>query len=242
VSRRVLLKLSGDALGSSEGGGLDPEAFSSVASTLAPVVADGVEIAVVVGGGNLARGRALVAPWLPRTTADTAGMLATVMNGVVLAAALRDAGADAEVFTPWPTGGETHLFSARRGRDHLSGGGIAVLAGGTGNPFFTTDTGAALRALELDCDELLKGTRVDGIYTADPETDPNAERLPTIGFTEVLLRGLQVMDATAVALCREHGLPIRVFCCTDDEVLGAALRGEDVGTVVRPESAPEGEV
>ncbi len=241
MTRRVLLKLSGNALGNAEGGGLDPEAFASAASTLAPIVAAGIQIAVVVGGGNLARGRALGATWLPRATADTAGMLATVMNGLLLGAALRAAGCKAEVFTPWPTGGETTPFSAVRARECLDSGGVAVLAGGTGNPYFTTDTCAALRALELDCDELLKGTRVDGIYTADPESDPGAQRLATISFSEVLGRGLEVMDATAVALCREHELPIRVFRGTDPETLRAALRGEDVGTVVRPETPSKGE-
>jgi len=230
----VLLKLSGDALGSGPAGGLDAKACASVAAILAPVAADRVELALVVGGGNVLRGRELTAPWLARTTADAAGMLATVMNGLVLAAALRDAGARAEVFTPWPTGGESHLFSARAARDLLASGGIAVLAGGTGNPFFTTDTAAALRALELECDELLKGTRVDGIYTADPETDPKATRIASIRYTEVLERGLEVMDAAAVALCREHRLPLRVFRGTDPATLRAALRGEDVGTVVRP--------
>jgi uridylate kinase len=234
VARRVLLKLSGDALAASPGGGLDAEACATVAETLAPVAAEGIGIAVVVGGGNVARGRALDAPWLPRTTADAAGMLATVMNGLLLTAALRHAGARAEVFAPWPTGGETRLFSAREARDLLSGGAVAVLAGGTGNPFFSTDTCAALRALELGADELLKGTRVEGIYTADPEKDPRAELVARISFTEVLRRGLAVMDAAAVALCREHGMPIRVFRGTHPEVLRAALRGEEVGTVVHP--------
>jgi uridylate kinase len=234
VARRVLLKLSGDALGAGPAGGLDAGACAAVAATLVPVAAQGVEIALVVGGGNLLRGRELSAPWLARTTADAAGMLATVMNGLVLAAAIRQAGAPAEVFAPWPTGGESQLFSARLARDILASGGIAVLAGGTGNPYFTTDTAAALRALELRCDELLKGTRVDGIYTADPETDPRAKRLPAIAYTEVLQRGLEVMDAAAVALCREHRLPLRVFRGTDPATLRAALRGEDVGTVVHP--------
>ena len=168
MSRRVLLKLSGEVLGGETGQGLDPESFTAVASMLAPISASGVQVAVVVGGGNLCRGGGLEVPGLPATTAHTAGMLATVMNGLLLNAALRRAGASSEVYTPWPTGGETTLFSAREARALLASGGIAILAGGTGNPFFTTDTCAALRALELECSEVLKATKVDGIYTADP--------------------------------------------------------------------------
>lgn len=240
MQRRVLLKLSGEAFGGDAGAGLDPAGFEAAVDALLPAIGDGVEIAVVVGGGNLARGRALRADWLPRPTADAAGMLATVMNGMLLGAAFRSRGHAAEVFTPWPTGGQTRLFSAREALDHLDGGGVAILAGGTGNPFFSTDTCAALRALELGCDEVLKGTRVDGVYSADPETDPKAVRYDRISYTEVLERGLEVMDGAAVALCREHRMPIRVFHMEAPGALAAALRGEPVGTVVHPDDDPDG--
>ena len=232
MSRRVLLKLSGEVLGGETGSGLDPEAFTAVASTVAPVVGAGVGVALVIGGGNLCRGGGLNAPFVARTTADTAGMLATVMNGLLLNAAFRAEGVRTEVYSPWPTGGETTPYAARAVREHLEGGAVAVLAGGTGNPFFTTDTTAALRALELGCDELLKGTKVDGIYTADPKTDPSATRIDRITFTEVLERGLEVMDGAAVALCREHALPIRVFSMVEESDFRGALRGDDIGTVV----------
>ena len=235
MSRRVLLKLSGEVLGGETGQGLDPESFTAVASMLAPISASGVQVAVVVGGGNLCRGGGLEVPGLPATTAHTAGMLATVMNGLLLNAALRRAGASSEVYTPWPTGGETTLFSAREARALLASGGIAILAGGTWNPFFTTDTCAALRALELECSEVLKATKVDGIYTADPQKDPSAQRISRISFSEVLEKGLEVMDAAAVALCREHRMPIRVFSMTDKKTVERALCGEDVGTVVHAE-------
>ena len=161
-------------------------------------------------------------------------MLATVMNGLLLNASLRGVGLDSEVYTPWPTGGETAPFAARDVRAHLDRGGVAVLAGGTGCPFFTTDTTAALRALELGCDELLKGTKVDGVYTADPAHDPKAKRLDRITFTEVLERGLEVMDGAAVALCREHALPIRVFSMVEESDFRGALRGDEIGTLVHP--------
>jgi uridylate kinase len=236
VSRRVLLKLSGEVLGGEAGSGLDPGSFTAVASTVAPAVRAGVEVAIVIGGGNLCRGGALDAPAVPRTTADTAGMLATVMNGLLLNASFAAAGLQSEVYSPWPTGGETAPYSARAVRQHLSGAGVAVLAGGTGSPFFTTDTTAALRALELDCEEVLKGTKVDGVYSADPARDPSAVRFDRVSFTEVLERGLGVMDAAAVALCREHGLPIRVFSMIEEGGLRGALLGEAVGTLVEPES------
>lgn len=236
MSRRVLLKLSGEVLGGEAGSGLDPGSFTAVASTVAPAVRAGVEVAIVIGGGNLCRGGALDAPAVPRTTADTAGMLATVMNGLLLNASFAAAGLHSEVYSPWPTGGETAPYSSRAVRQHLSGGGVAVLAGGTGSPFFTTDTTAALRALELDCQEVLKGTKVDGVYSADPARDPSAVRFDRVSFTEVLERGLGVMDAAAVALCREHGLPIRVFSMIEDGGLRGALLGEAVGTLVEPES------
>ena len=236
MSRRVLLKLSGEVLGGEAGAGLATEAFTAVSSTVATAVRDeGLELAIVLGGGNLCRGGALSAPGLPRPTADTAGMLATVMNGLLLNASLRNAGVDSDVFTPWPTGGESTLYSARQVRDHLSAGGVAVLAGGTGSPFFTTDTTAALRGLELECSEVLKATKVDGVYTADPKTDPQAQLIRTVSFTEVLEKDLRVMDAAAVALCREHGLPIRVCSMVDEADFLAGLRGEDVGTLVSPD-------
>ncbi len=236
MTRRVLLKLSGEALGGESGGGLNAEAFSQIAQNVLDGSRAGVQIGIVVGGGNLCRGGALQLPGLSRTDADTAGMLATVMNGILLGAALRELGAAAEVFSPWPTGGSTALFSAPQVRDRLSAGVIAVLAGGTGHPFFTTDTCASLRALELDCDELLKATQVDGVYSADPKIDRTATRLSTVTFTEVLEQKLQVMDATAVALCREHQLPIRVFSVVDPGALTSAIEGADVGTVVIPDA------
>ncbi len=236
MTRRVLLKLSGEALGGDSGIGLDADSFGQIAGCVLEGSRAGVQIGIVTGGGNLCRGGGLQLPGLTRTDADTAGMLATVMNGILLGAAIRELGASTEVFSPWPTGGSTSIFSARQVRDRLSAGVIVILAGGTGHPFFTTDTCASLRALELDCDELLKATQVDGVYSADPKEDRTATRLSTVTFTEVLERKLQVMDATAVALCREYQLPIRVFSVAAPGALSSAIQGTDVGTVVVPDA------
>jgi len=232
VSRRVLLKLSGEAIGPAGGLGIDAAAIRYVAAELAGAVAEGAGVAVVLGAGNLVRGRDLRAAPIARSDADRIGMLGTIMNGVALRGALAEAGVPAALFTATPIQGVGEAFDVRRAVDAITAGGVAILAGGTGHPYFTTDTAAALRALELGAQALLKGTKVDGVYSADPVSDSGAVRYDRLSFDEVLARGLAVMDQTAVALCRENRLPIVVFDLFEPGNVARAVRGEPIGTTV----------
>ena len=229
---RILLKLSGESLMGSRGYGIDPERLSDYAAQIKEAVQAGVQVAVVIGGGNIFRGLSGAAQGTDRVRGDQMGMLATVINSLALCSTLENIGQQAEVFTAIgmsPIGRPYRRFDAKA---LLDGGGVAILSGGTGNPFFTTDTGAALRAVEIGADVMLKGTRVDGIYTADPEKDPTAVKFDRITYSEVLKRNLRVMDLPATALCKENDMPIYVFDMDTRGNLARVLRGDNIGTLV----------
>ena len=230
--KRVLLKLSGESLGGPAGKGLDPESLNTYASEIVAAVRAGHQIAIVNGGGNIFRGLQGVGKGFDRVTGDRMGMLATVINGLALAGAIRSLGVKAEVFTSTPMEPHARYYNRDNAISLLNEGGVAIIAGGTGSPYFTTDSGAALRALELEADALLKGTRVDGVYTADPEKDPNATRYEELTFTKALTDHLKVMDQTAYALCEQGPVPIVVFDISRRGNLAALLDGEKIGTVV----------
>ncbi len=234
--RRILLKVSGEAFGDSEGRGVDLEAAHSLGSEIKAVHDLGVDLAVVVGGGNLWRGGQASTSWMDRATADYMGMLGTSMNGLGLTAALENHGLVARHLTAiqMPPMGE--LFLRRRALRHLEKRRVLVMSGGTGSPFFTTDTAAALRGAELGVEAVFKATKVDGIFTADPQKDPSAQVLSSVTYQEVLERRLGVMDAAAISLCRENHIPIHVFNLFDHGTLERILKGEKVGSVVREEA------
>jgi uridylate kinase len=233
VFRRVLLKLSGEALMGDAPYGIDPAVTSQIAKEIAEVKADGVEIGVVIGGGNLFRGLAASAKGMDRSTADHMGMLATVINALALQDACEHAGVPTRVLTAIEMRQVAEPFIRRRAVRHLEKGRVVVFAAGTGNPYFTTDTAAALRAMEMRADVILKGTKVDGIYTADPMLDTTATRYDTISYLQVLERGLKVMDATAISLCMDNKLPIVVFNLREKGNLRRVIMGEPVGTTVK---------
>lgn len=229
---RILLKLSGESLAGSQGQGIDPARLASYASQIKEAVALGVQVGVVIGGGNIFRGVAGAAKGFDRVTGDQMGMLATVINSLALRSALEDAGQPARVLTAIGMFPICEPYSNRRAIETLEEGAVAIMSCGTGSPYFTTDTGSALRAIEIQADAMLKGTRVDGVYTADPEKDPQAVKFDRISYAEVMARGLKVMDLTATALCRENSMPIRVFDMDTPGNLLKLLRGEPVGTEV----------
>lgn len=230
--KRILLKLSGESLMGSRGYGIDPERLAAYAKQVNEAVQQGTQVAIVIGGGNIFRGLSGAAQGTDRVRGDQMGMLATVINSLALCSALEALGRKAEVFTAismLPIGRPYRSFDAKALLDE---GGVAIISCGTGNPFFTTDTGAALRAIEVGADVMLKGTRVDGIYTADPEKDPNARKFNRITYAEVLDRNLRVMDLTATALCKENNMPIYVFDMDTEGNLARVLKGEEIGTLV----------
>lgn len=230
--KRVLLKLSGESLMGAQHYGIDPVRLGEYASQIKEIADSGVEVAIVIGGGNIFRGMQGAAKGFDRVKGDQMGMLATVINSLALSSALEAVGRKARVFTAlnmYPVG---EYYSKWRAIEALDRGEVAILAGGTGNPFFTTDTGAALRGVEVEADVMLKGTRVDGIYTADPEKDPTATKFTEISYDEVYTRGLKVMDLTATALCKENHLPIVVFDMDTPGNLRKVLDGEPIGTLV----------
>lgn len=229
---RVLLKLSGESLGGPSGKGIDSECLTGFAKEIAQAVKAGHQIAIVNGGGNIFRGLQGLGKGFDRINGDRMGMLATVINSLGLACALRSEGVKAEVFTATPMSPIAHYYRREDAVALLEEGGVALIAGGTGNPFFTTDSGAALRALEIGADALLKGTRVDGVYTADPEKDPTAVKYDELTFTKALSDHLKVMDATAFALCEQGPVPIIVFNIGIKGSLGRLLNGEKIGTIV----------
>ena len=229
---RVLLKLSGESLGGPSGKGIDSECLTGFAKEIAQAAKAGHQIAIVNGGGNIFRGLQGLGKGFDRINGDRMGMLATVINSLGLACALRSEGVKAEVFTATPMSPIAHYYRREDAVALLEEGGVALIAGGTGNPFFTTGSGAALRALEIGADALLKGTRVDGVYTADPEKDPTAVKYDELTFTKALSDHLKVMDATAFALCEQGPVPIIVFNIGIKGSLGRLLNGEKIGTIV----------
>jgi len=239
--RRVLLKISGEALAGRQGYGIDPEILGRVAEELGEVVRLGVQVAVVIGGGNIFRGIAASAGGMERATGDYMGMLATVINALALQDAIEKAGVPTRVLSAIEMRAVAEPYIRRRAIRHLEKGRVVVFAAGTGNPFFTTDTAGALRAVEIGAEAIFKATRVDGIYTADPEEDPTAVKLDRVGYIEVMNRGLKVMDATAISLCMENKLPIVVFDLTRPGNIRRIVMGEPVGSTVSSDSvAPRG--
>ena len=230
--KRVLLKLSGESLGGPQGNGLDPDSLRAYAREIAAAAKAGLQVAIVNGGGNIFRGLQGAGKGFDRVDGDKMGMLATVINSLALATFIKEEGVDAQVFTALPMEPIATYYMRDKAVAFLEKGGVALIAGGTGNPFFTTDSGAALRALELKADALLKGTRVDGVYTADPEKDPTAVRYEELTFDEALSKHLKVMDQTAFALCSEGNMPIIVFDMNATGNLTRLLHGEKVGTLV----------
>lgn len=230
--KRVLLKLSGESLMGKQGYGIDPERLGQYAQQIAEIVNNGVEVGIVIGGGNIFRGLQGAAKGFDRVKGDQMGMLATTINSLALCSALEAIGQPAQVFTAINMHPIGNHYSNTRAIEAMTRGEVAIMAGGTGNPFFTTDTGAALRGVEISADAMLKGTRIDGVYTADPEKDPAATKFDRITYDEVLARGLRVMDLTATALCKENGLPIVVFDMDTPGNLAKVIAGEPIGTVV----------
>jgi uridylate kinase len=224
--KRVLLKVSGEALMGRRDYGLDTEMVGRIAVDVGDVVAMGVEVCLVIGGGNIFRGVSAAASGMDRAQADTMGMLATVMNALAVQTALEKRGTPTRVQSAIPMSSVCEPYIRRRALRHMEKGRVVIFAAGTGNPFFTTDTAAALRAAEMGCDALLKGTQVDGVYSADPRRDPDAKRYEELTYLEVLSRDLGVMDAAAISLSRENGLPIIVFNIHAPGAFAAVMRGE----------------
>ncbi|HNW74767.1 MAG TPA: UMP kinase [Bacteroidales bacterium] len=230
--RRVLLKLSGESLEGSQGYGIDPVRLNDYAAEIVSVVKAGVEVAIVIGGGNIFRGLAGTGKGMDRVQGDYMGMLATVINSLALQAAIETAGLKVKVLSGLSIDPVCESMSRRKAIDYLEQGYLVIIAGGTGNPYFTTDSAAALRAIEIKADVILKGTRVDGIYTADPEKDPAAVRYEKLTFEEAYSKGLKIMDLTAFTLCRENNLPVVVFNMNEKGGLHRLIKGELVGTLV----------
>ena len=230
--KRVLLKLSGESLGGNAGKGLDTAALSATAKEVAEAAKAGLQIAIVNGGGNIFRGLQGTGKGFDRVDGDKMGMLATVINSLALSMFIKEQGVFAQVFTATPMEPYAKYYMRDDAVKVMENGGVALIAGGTGNPFFTTDSGAALRALEIRADALLKGTRVDGVYTADPEKDPTATKYGELTFDKALAGNLKVMDRTAFALCSDGNMPIIVFDMTRPGNLKRILEGENIGTLV----------
>ncbi|NNK33706.1 MAG: UMP kinase [Xanthomonadales bacterium] len=229
---RILLKLSGEALLGQEDYGIDPAIIHRIAVEIGDVAALGIQITVVIGGGNIFRGAGLAESGIDRVTGAHMGMLATVMNSLALQDALESIDVDARVMSAVSVHDVCEDYIRRRAIRHLEKGRVVICAGGTGNPFFTTDTAAALRAIEIGADIVLKATKVDGVYSADPVRDANAELFDTLAYDRVIESKLGVMDANAIVLCRDQGMPIRVFNVFDEGNLLRIARGEEIGTLV----------
>lgn len=235
--KRILLKLSGEVLMGEGGLAIDPAVTARVAGEIADAKAQGFELCIVVGGGNIFRGLAAAAKGFERATADYMGMLATVMNALAVQNALEQIGIDTRVQSAIPMASVCEPFIRRRAERHLEKGRVVIFAAGVGSPFFTTDSGAALRAAEMKCDALFKGTSVDGVYNADPKKVPDAVRYETISYSTVLADDLKVMDASAIALCRDSNIPIVVFNIREQGNLAKVLAGEGVATVVHSQES-----
>lgn len=230
--KRILIKLSGEAAMGDQSFGIDPATVARVAGEVKEATEAGFEVCLVIGGGNIFRGMAGAAQGMDRANADYMGMLATVMNALAMQDALEHLGVPTRVQSAIPMASVCEPYIRRRAQRHLEKGRVVIFAAGTGNPYFTTDSGAALRAAEMDCDALFKGTSVDGIYDADPKKVAGAKRFDRMSYDQVLAQNLKVMDASAVALCRENSIPIIVFNIREQGNLARVLRGEGVSTVV----------
>ncbi len=235
VYSRVLLKLSGEALMGSQGYGIDPVVARAIALQVAEATQGGVQVAIVVGGGNIFRGLAAAAHGMDRAIGDYMGMLATVMNGLAIQDALEQLDCPTRVMSAIAMNEICEPYIRRRAVRHLEKGRVVVLVAGTGNPYFTTDTAATLRAVEIAAEVILKATRVDGVYDADPEKEPNAQRYTRIGYTELLANRLEALDATAVSLAMDNEMPIVVFDMTQPGNIVRAVRGEPIGTLIAGE-------
>ncbi len=230
--KRILLKLSGQSLAGEKGTGIDTNILNEYVTQIKEIAQQGVEVAIVIGGGNIFRGLGGVELGFDRVKGDYMGMLATMINGLALESAFEAAGQDAKLFTAFNTGPTGERYSKTKVIEAFKQGKVAILTGGTGNPFFSTDSGAALRALEIEADALLKGTRVDGVYTADPEKDPNATKFTNITFNEVIEKELKVMDLTAFTMCQQNNMQIYVF---DMDIVGnlkKVIDSEEIGTLI----------
>jgi len=230
--KRILLKLSGEALMGDKQYGIDPKRIADYAQEIKAVVEKGIEVAIVIGGGNIFRGLAAASNGMDRVQGDHMGMLATVINGLALQSALEEIAVQTRLQSAIQINEVAEPFIRRRAMRHLEKGRVVIFGGGTGNPYFTTDSAAVLRAIEIEADVIIKGTRVDGIYTADPEKDVNATKFDKISFNEVLSKGLKVMDTTAFTLSQENELPIIVFDMNKKGNLLKIVSGESIGTVV----------
>lgn len=228
--KRILLKISGEALSGASGHGFDPESLKSVAEQILEVAKLGVEVGIVVGGGNIWRGRQGMN--MDRVTADQMGMLATVINALAVSEALIGAGADARVLTSIEISGVGEKFNHKVADRYLKDGKIVVFGGGTGNPFFSTDTGAALKAAEIGADALLLAKNIDGIYDSDPKTNPNAKKFDELTYDEYVARGLRAMDTSAVVMCKENGLKVHAFGLSDKNSIVKAVAGDKEGTII----------
>jgi uridylate kinase len=233
--RRVLLKLSGEALMGSLGFGIDPKVMERLAVEIREILDLGVQLGLVIGGGNIFRGAGLTANGIDRVSADYMGMLATVMNGLAMQDALQKAGIHARVMSAIRIDAVCEDYIRRRAISHLEKGRVVIFAAGTGNPFFTTDSAASLRAIEIGADLMIKATKVDGVYASDPVRDPTAVRFSRLSYNEVLSRQLGVMDATAVVLCRDNKMPLRVLDMGKPSALLRAITGQEEGTLIHSE-------
>jgi len=234
--KRILLKLSGEVLGGSQGYGIDPQVITTIALEIKDVISSGVELALVIGGGNIFRGLAASSKGMDRASADYMGMLATMINALAMQDALEQVGVDTRVQSAIAMQAVAEPYIRRKAVRHLEKGRVVIFGAGTGNPYFTTDTAASLRAMEINAEVILKGTKVDGVYSADPKKDPDAVKYLTLSYIDVLKKGLAVMDATATSLCMDNNLPIIVF---DVSVAGNVKRvvmGEEIGTIVKGET------
>ncbi|MBE0596521.1 MAG: UMP kinase [Desulfuromonadales bacterium] len=231
--RRILLKISGEALAGDLGYGIDPEVICTIASEVRDVIAMDVQVAMVIGGGNIFRGVAAASRGMDRASADYMGMLATVMNSLAMQDALEKVGVLTRVQSAIEMQEVAEPYIRRRAVRHLEKKRVVIFAAGTGNPYFTTDTAASLRAMEIGAEVILKATKVDGVYTADPLKDPTATKYPSLTYLEVLKKGLQVMDATATSLCMDNNLPIIVFDLTQRGNIKKVVMGEHIGTIVK---------
>ncbi len=230
--KRILLKLSGEALMGGNAFGIDPAVIKTIATELVDLQKSGLQIGIVIGGGNIFRGEGLANSGIDRTRADQMGMLATVMNSLAMQDACIKQGAECQVLSALSLDQACEVHSANRARNHLDKGRIVIMAAGSGNPYFTTDTAAALRALEIDADILLKGTKVDGIYDKDPAKFPDAKRYDSIAYSETIAKELGVMDLTALVLCRDNAMPMQVYNLFETGKLSSIVKGDSSGTKV----------
>ena len=232
--KRILLKLSGESLAGENKQGIDTQRLAEYAEQVKSIAQKGIQVGIVIGGGNIFRGLSGAQKGFDRVKGDQMGMLATVINALALASALESIGQPVRVLTSIRMEPIGDFYSPAKAQRLLDKGNVVILAGGTGAPYFTTDTGSSLRALEIKADVMLKGTRVDGIYTADPEKDPTATKFSEITYDEVIARGLKVMDLTAIVMCKDNGLPIYVFDMDKVGNLARVINGEQIGTLVTP--------